>query len=358
MFTKTIEDQINHFENHENVLVGLQGLIETAQRLHSEERKISLLSIRLVGLLVEQNGAGNSLMNQEHFAYYIGLTQNQFWKRSQAYRVIKNFPEFGVMIDSGETSASHVAMLSSKITPANADVLARGIRQKSTQEVRDLIASVTPEGVLKDDGDTFIDIKLRISKSQIDLLERAREILAHGGTVPSTVDLVMQALEELVDRRDPVKRAERAEAKSQRKNLSRDEDFIEATALKQADDVVLNRGLCRGLPSGPALKKEASQTSKVARLKIPAATRHKVWLRDGGYCTHELSPGIPCESKMMLEVDHIVPVARGGLNTLENLTLKCRHHNQWRAIQMFGEKHMEQYGQRTGNHNSNKFLSV
>ena len=60
----------------------------------------------------------------------------------------------------------------------------------------------------------------------------------------------------------------------------------------------------------------------------------------------------------MLEVDHIVPVARGGLNTLENLTLKCRHHNQWRAIQMFGEKHMEQYGQRTGNHNSNKFLSV
>jgi 5-methylcytosine-specific restriction endonuclease McrA len=357
MFTKTIEDQINFFQNHENVLVGLQGLIETAQRLHSEERKISLLSIRLVGLLVEQNGAGNSWMNQEHFAYYIGLTQNQFWKRSQAYRVIKNFPEFGAMIDSGETSASHVAMLSSKITSANAEVLARGIRQKSTQEVRDLVASVTPDGDLKDDGDTFIDIKLRISKSQIDLLERAREILAHGGTVPSTVDLVMKALEELVDRRDPIKRAERAEAKSQRKNLSCDDDLINATALKKADDGVLNSGHSKGLPSGPSLKQDTFQTPKVTRLKIPAATRHKVWLRDGGYCTHELSRGIPCESRMMLEVDHIIPVARGGLNTLENLTLKCRHHNQWRAIQIFGVVHMDQYRQRTGNHNSNKFLS-
>ena len=343
MFAKTIEDQIDYFENHENVLLGLQGLIETAQRLHSEERKISLLSIRLVGLLVEQNGPGNSRMNQEHFAYYIGLTQNQFWKRSQAYRVIKNFPEFGEMIDSGETSASHVAMLPSKITSANAEVLARGIRQKSTHEVRDFIASVTAEGDLADEADTYIDIKLRLCKTQVDLLERAREILAHGGCVPSTAELVMQALEELVNRRDPLKKAERAQSKSPRKKEPGDEDLGNSTALKQSDDAVLHRDLGTDGSSGPALKQDSVQTPRNTRVKIPAATRHKIWLRDGGYCTQELSPGIACDSRMMLEVDHIVPVARGGLNHLDNLTLKCRHHNQWRAIQMFGEEHMEQY---------------
>ncbi|MCX6117128.1 MAG: HNH endonuclease signature motif containing protein [Proteobacteria bacterium] len=343
MFTKTIEDQIAYFENHENVLLGLQGLIETAQRLHREERKISLLSIRLVGLLVEQNGAGNSRMNQEHFAYYIGLTQNQFWKRSQAYRVIKNFPEFGKMIDSGETSASHVAMLSSKITAANAEVLTRGIRQKSTQEVRDFIAAITPEGDLRDDTDTFVDIKLRLCKTQVDLLERAREILAHGGAVPSTADLVIQALEEFVDRRDPLKKAERAEGKSHRKNQFDEEDLGKATALKQSKDEGLNRHVCSDGLLAPALKQDVFQTQRNKQFKIPAGTRHKVWLRDGGYCTYELSPGIICKSRMMLEVDHIVPVARGGLNHLDNLTLKCRHHNQWRAIQMFGEEHMEQF---------------
>jgi hypothetical protein len=248
------------------------------------------------------------------------------------------------MIDSGETSASHVAMLSSKITPANAEVLARGIRQKSTQEVRDFIAKVTPEGDLKDDTDTFIDIKLRLCKTQMDLLERAREILAHGGSVPSTSDLVMQALEELVDRRDPLKKAERAKAKSPRKNQGREEkDLGKATALKQADDEALSTLLIVGGFSSPALKQDAFQNPKNTRFKIPAATRHKVWLRDGGYCNHELSPGVFCKSRMMLEVDHIVPVVRGGLNHLDNLSLKCRYHNQWRAIQIFGEEHMKQF---------------
>ncbi len=234
-------------------------------------------------------------------------------------------------------------MLSSKITAANAEVLACGIRQKSTQEVRDFIATVTPQGDLKGDADTFIDIKLRLCKTQVDLLERAREILAHGGSVPSTADLVMQALEELVDRRDPLKRAERAEAKSPRKNQCGEEDVGKATALKQSKDEVLIRDVCSDGFLGPALKQDAFQTQENKRFKIPAATRHKVWLRDGGYCTHELSPGIICKSRMMLEVDHIVPVARGGLNYLDNLALKCRYHNQWRAIQMFGEEHMEQH---------------
>ena len=71
---------------------------------------------------------------------------------------------------------------------------------------------------------------IRLSKSQLNTLERAREILAHGGHVPSTEDLVMQALTELVDRRDPVKKAQRVVNKIEQK-LSLVES--EATALKQ-----------------------------------------------------------------------------------------------------------------------------
>ena len=161
MFTQTIEDEISHFENHEDVMAGLRGLVKTAQRLHSEERKISLLSIRLVGLLIDQNGAVRSYMNLENFSYYIGLTPDQFWKRGQAYRVIKNYPEFGDMIDAGETGASHVAMISSQITAANSELLARGIKHKSTREVRDFLASVKPDGTVKDSAETFVDINGR-----------------------------------------------------------------------------------------------------------------------------------------------------------------------------------------------------
>ena len=181
MYAQNIKEEIDRFENHENERDGLNGLIATAKSLHADERIISLLSIRLVGLLAEQNAAVNANMSQDSFAHYIGLTPDQFWKRSQAYRVIRKFPQFGAMIERGEAA-------------------------------------------------TFVDLKLRLSKSQLNTLERAREILAHGGHVPSTEDLVMQALTELVVRLDPVKKAQRVVNKIEQK-LSLVES--EPTALKQ-----------------------------------------------------------------------------------------------------------------------------
>ena len=52
--------------------------------------------------------------------------------------------------------------------------------------------------------------KRRISKK----IERAREVLSHGGKVPVTVEVLMKAIDELLERRDPMRRAERAMAKN------------------------------------------------------------------------------------------------------------------------------------------------
>jgi 5-methylcytosine-specific restriction enzyme A len=290
-------------------------------------------------------------MNQENFAYHVGLTPDQFWKRGQAARVLKKYPEFGDMIDAGETGVSHVARLSSQITPANAKMIARGIKHKSSREVRDFLAMVTPDGRTRETTETFVDIKLRLSKSQMDVLERAREILSHGGHIPTTGDLVMLAIEELVDRRDPVKKSEWAAARAMKKTQIDGQEYGDATAARQADYTAARQSGASDLDSDgqtapvelSALKQDAPGRPKLARIRIPAAIRHKVWQRDGGYCTNVLSPGYPCQSRMMLEVDHIVPVARGGQNQLQNLTLKCRRHNQWTATQMFGQDHMDQY---------------
>jgi len=321
--------------------------VATAKSLHSEERKISLLFVQLVGLLVENNAAVNSYMSQQSFAYHIGLTPDQYWKRSQTFRVLKNFPEFGEMIERGETCASHVAMLSSKITQANAEVMASGIKNKSTREVRDFVASVTPDGRLCDDKETFVDIKLRLSKTQLDVLERAREILAHSGQVPSTEDLVMKALTELVERKDPLKKSERAlnkmglDIKGSESEIMTSKD---ETALKQEGASDLNSvSTSQASQEPPASKQGEPRTAKYIRPKIPAIIKHKVWQRDQGLCTHQFAGGSPCGSKMMLEVDHILPVAKGGKNNLENLTLKCRQHNVWRAVQVFGKDHMGQF---------------
>ncbi len=342
-FSQEITRRIDHFENYSHVLEGLRGLILAAKELHAEERKISLLSVRLVGLLVEQNGAGNCMMNQERFAWFIGLTPNQFWKRSQTYRILKKYPEFTEMIERGETCVSHVSMLSKKITPANAEILRERIKLKSTREVRDIVASITEEGTVLEDKQTFIDIHLRLTKSQLELLERAREVLAHGGSIPANEDIILKALGELLERKDPLKKAERAEKRAE-KNSTQEKP---PSARK---DTFHGR-----VPSPAALKKDTfegreetfpSARKEVAteRPKIPAATKHLVWQRDKGYCTHEYSNGMPCGSRMMIEIDHIIPWARGGTHDADNLTLKCREHNQWSAVEIFGREHMTRYG--------------
>jgi 5-methylcytosine-specific restriction endonuclease McrA len=69
---------------------------------------------------------------------------------------------------------------------------------------------------------------------------------------------------------------------------------------------------------------------------IPAAVKRAVWERDGGQCSYVSDSGHRCDSRSMLEFDHIDPVSRGGGATVENLRLLCRAHNQYAAEREFG----------------------
>jgi hypothetical protein len=75
--------------------------------------------------------------------------------------------------------------------------------------------------------------------------------------------------------------------------------------------------------------------SKNAR-HIPAEVRRAVHERDGGRCTFTSAKGCRCAETRFLQFDHIIPLARGGKSTVENLRLRCRAHNQYEAERMFG----------------------
>ncbi|RZA12834.1 MAG: HNH endonuclease [Proteobacteria bacterium] len=80
---------------------------------------------------------------------------------------------------------------------------------------------------------------------------------------------------------------------------------------------------------------------KDPRRPIRTSVRNRVWLRDGGQCTFTHGNGERCKAKMMLELDHKVMVCRGGENTEENLTLRCRYHNQFVAELNLGTDFMK-----------------
>ena len=68
---------------------------------------------------------------------------------------------------------------------------------------------------------------------------------------------------------------------------------------------------------------------------IPAAVKREVWKRDNGQCAFEGVAG-RCTERAFLEFHHVVPFPKGGPATAGNLQLRCRAHNTYEAVQVFG----------------------
>jgi hypothetical protein len=66
---------------------------------------------------------------------------------------------------------------------------------------------------------------------------------------------------------------------------------------------------------------EASREIKRDRETILEEVRIAVWRRDQGKCAR-------CGSRESLEYDHIVPVSKGGSNTVRNVELLCENCNR------------------------------
>ena len=82
-------------------------------------------------------------------------------------------------------------------------------------------------------------------------------------------------------------------------------------------------------------KTPASSSRHIAR-----AVAREVFLRDQGQCSFVGSNAKRCCERGLLELHHVVPFARGGEASVENIRLVCRAHNSLLAEQDFGRAHV------------------
>jgi hypothetical protein len=71
---------------------------------------------------------------------------------------------------------------------------------------------------------------------------------------------------------------------------------------------------------------------------VPRHVQRAVSQRDGDQCGFVAKDGHRCTERTFLEFHHIQPYARGGLATVENISLRCRRHNQYEAELAFGPR--------------------
>jgi hypothetical protein len=122
---------------------------------------------------------------------------------------------------------------------------------------------------------------------------------------------------------------------------------VEAVLEAGLDLLLAARDRKRGLVKKP---RTAPPAPSARPRHVPASVRREVFTRDEGKCQWPLTSGGVCGSTTRVQLDHVVPIARGGTSTVSNLRIVCAVHNIVAARLALGDRVMDRFtatGRRT-----------
>jgi len=105
--------------------------------------------------------------------------------------------------------------------------------------------------------------------------------------------------------------------------------------LEKVEKQKRGRPTKRATPAKPARGRYIRPGADNSR-NIPLEVQRGVCERDGDQCAFVSKDGHRCTERTFLEFHHIVPYALGGRATVDNISLRCRRHNQHEAELVFG----------------------
>jgi hypothetical protein len=243
------------------------------------------------------------------------LSEGEAFRRLAAARLGRKFPMIHALVASGSVHLSALALLRPRLTQGNHAELLEAVRGKSKREVEALLAARFPErdapARVRAISPERFRIEFTASTELREKLERCLDLSSHANPNRDLTFVIERAVELLL-------------AKLERERLGKAERPRTTTSA---------------MPS--ARTSAETPSANPASRRITTATRRSVFARDGNRCTYVSPDGNRCNATAFLEIDHIIPHARGGSPEPENLRVRCRAHNRLWAEQAFGRPHVD-----------------
>ena len=240
---------------------------------------------------------------------------------------------------------------------------------KSARQVRRMLADLDPELAPPADrvrplGGGRYELKAVIDADCQQGLEQLRGLLSHVDPRMTVGQLVSRIVQEALDRHDPSRPPRRArtgngpaQGESEPASAAKERAAPEPGNVMTVQDAAI-AAVATSTPertphptptsapsptpqeetdrrTGAVTKPTAATTPTpkpcAAGRAIPAAVRRQVWQRDGGRCSYlDRRTGRRCNSRHLIEIDHILPYALGGGADPGNLRLLCGAHHRHR----------------------------
>lgn len=168
-------------------------------------------------------------------------------------------------------------------------------------------------------SESRLELKLGVSEEWAKLLSQTKDLLSQKNSrAVSTEEALLIVMNDFNERHHPLRKAERTIARAQRNVVSTDKP--QAQHQKQ-----LRQKECDQKP------KEMTPKRVGKREPLKRSVIHFVNVRDQNQCTH-ISRSGRCEQKRWLDLHHITPLARGGDDSIENLTTLCHAHHKMQHL--------------------------
>jgi len=357
-------------------------LIRRLNELVHKERETTLEVIRHIIEFDRRKlylGVGHSSLF-DYCTLQLGYSGSAAQRRIKTARCIREFPEIYAMLERNEIGLSGVCMLADILTPENKSELLKEARCKSKRQIEQIVARFRP-------GRDIIDkVKPVFVSALIDhpANTRGSENRSSENTKAQDSCSVQGAFSRKYSEKSTAAGGSRSSAVCSGipqqtpilKKKFKLEFAVEPECMKKIEEAkeLLSKKYPEGVPLGTLLeealdayldrhsprkkkqrreKREAKKESKKNEQQpgnhknnkrsrhIPQAVQDEVYAKDNGRCTYVGPDGVRCNSTWNLEIDHIIPYARGGDHSIENLRLLCAKHNQLAAEKTYGREYME-----------------
>jgi hypothetical protein len=295
-------------------------------------------------------GAGYSSM----FSYcrrVLRLSEDAACNRIKAARMVRRYPTIVDMLIDGALSPTTVRLLARYLTRENHEELLAAASGKGKEAVEELIACRFPKPDVASSVRKVPDRKIATNTAAAGVVDAGQANLARSVlSVPppevpqvATVALLTPPKPPLVRPLAPERYEIRFTADAETRSLLREAQDLLGHALPSGDIAsVFKRSLTLlvtdlkrrkfGATTRPRPGQARNETSRAGS----AAVRRAVAAHDGNQCAFVAADGHRCEERRFLEFHHVVPYARGGRATVENIQLRCRAHNGYEVDRFFG----------------------
>jgi len=278
------------------------------------------------------------------------LSEDATCNRIQAARACRDFPMILDLLASGAMSLTSVRILRPHLTPENHEaVLARACRRRR-REIEALVAELAPRPDVPSSvrklpttapASMLTPAATSTMRVEVDTLGSPEPAPPVGSPPPP-----LTARRPIIETTSPERyRVQFTIGKESHDKLRRVQDLLRREIPDGDPGAIFDRALTLLLEKVEKAKLGAAAKPRPARPIRPGADRQRdvpshvqraVAQRDGAQCAFVSKGGHRCTERTFLEFHHILPYALGGSAIVENISLRCRRHNQYEAGLVFG----------------------